>query len=58
MERLIKMSKKNHACFLCKHPANDAALSLMEENFNVQGERAGIDGKQSTMIKQLEGSLD
>lgn len=58
MERLIKMSKKNHACFLCKHAANDATLSSMEENFNVQGERAGVEGKQATMIKQLEGSLE
>jgi len=30
----------------------------MEQNFNVQEERAGVDGKQATMIKQLEGSLE
>ena len=45
MERLIKMSKKNHACFLCKHAVNEATLQTMEGNFNVQGERMGIDGK-------------
>ena len=26
MERLIKMSKNKHACFLCKQSANDATL--------------------------------
>jgi hypothetical protein len=30
----------------------------MEKNFDVSGERAGLDGKQEMMIKQLEGSLE
>ena len=51
MERLIKMSKNKHACFLCKQSANDATLQSMEKNFDVSGERAGLDGKQEMMIK-------
>jgi hypothetical protein len=30
----------------------------MEKNFDVSGERASLDGKQETMIKQLEDSLE
>jgi hypothetical protein len=30
----------------------------MEKNFDVSGERAGLDNKQANMLKQLEGSLE